>query len=68
AKLDDGTTVDRELVERIEQEELEKIREEVGEEVYAKSRADDAVALFEKVSMADDFIDFLTLPAYDLID
>lgn len=68
AKLEDGTAVDRQLVERIEHEELKKIREEVGEEVYAKSRADDAVALFEKVSMSDEFIEFLTLPAYDLID
>ncbi|HVM36031.1 MAG TPA: malate synthase A [Actinomycetota bacterium] len=67
AKLDDGTSVDRELVERIEQEELEKIREEVGPDVYAESRADEAVALFEKVSMSDDFIEFLTLPAYDLV-
>ena len=68
AKLDDGTAVDRELVERIEQEELEKIRDEVGEQIYAKSRADEAVALFEKVSTSDSFTEFLTVPAYDLID
>jgi malate synthase len=68
ARLEDGTSVDRELVERIEQEELEKIRQEVGEDAYAKSRAQEAVALFERVSMSDEFIEFLTLPAYDLID
>ncbi len=68
AKLDDGTSVDRDLIETIEQEELAKIREEVGEDVYEKSRPDEAVALFEKVSMSDQFIEFLTLPAYDLID
>lgn len=68
AKLDDGTAVDRELVERIRQEELAKIREAVGEEAYAKSRPEEAVALFEKVSITDEFVEFLTLPAYDLID
>jgi malate synthase len=29
---------------------------------------DDARRLFEQVALAEDFPDFLTLPAYDLID
>jgi malate synthase len=31
-------------------------------------RADDARRLFAKVALDDDFVDFLTLPAYELID
>jgi malate synthase len=55
--LDTGETVTAELVrELLAAEELE------GE--YASS----ARKLFEQVALADDFVDFLTLPAYALID
>ena len=68
AELEDGTVVDRRLVEKVQREELEKIRAGVGEQVYSKSRAEEALALFEKVSLSDGFIEFLTLPAYEYID
>ncbi|MGH2810300.1 MAG: malate synthase A, partial [Actinomycetota bacterium] len=68
AELEDGTVVDRPLVEKVQKEELEKIRAAVGEEIYSKSRAEEAVALFENVSLADGFTEFLTLPAYEYID
>jgi malate synthase len=29
---------------------------------------DRAAALFEEVALADEFVEFLTLPAYDLLD
>ena len=32
------------------------------------SRFDDARQLFEQVALADDFADFLTLPAYAMVD
>jgi malate synthase len=57
-KLPDGTPITRELVERIEDEELAG---RVG-------RFDDARKLFERVALADDFADFLTTAAYDAID
>ena len=31
-------------------------------------RIDEAARLFEQVSLADEFVDFLTLPAYELLD
>ena len=49
-------------------EELEKIRDAVGDEVYAKSRPDEARALFEQVALSDELVEFLTLPAYDYLD
>jgi malate synthase len=64
----DGRAVTPELVRRIEEDELGKIREQVGEETYAKSRAADAKALFEQVALDQRFVEFLTLPAYELID
>jgi malate synthase len=51
-RLAGGTPVTRELVERI-------VREEAAGAEYEAARA-----LFEEVALADDFVEFLTLPAY----
>jgi malate synthase len=67
-RLDGGQTVTADLVRRVVEEELATIRGEVGEQAYASSRFEDARALFEQVSLADDFPDFLTLSASQLID
>ena len=45
-----------------------RIHAEVGDDVWAKGRPDDTRALFERVALADDFPEFLTLPAYELLD
>jgi malate synthase len=69
AKLDDGRTVTREVVVEMLDEEMERIRAEVGEETWQKGRPDDTRKLFERVSLGgDDFPEFLTLPAYELLD
>ncbi|WP_091370173.1 malate synthase A [Actinokineospora alba] len=65
---DSGELVTAELVRRIEDEELETLREALGAEQFEAGRFGDARALFERVALSDDFVDFLTLPAYDLID
>ena len=49
-------------------EELGRIRELVGPEAYAGGRFAEARALFEQVALAEDFPEFLTLPAYELLD
>jgi malate synthase len=67
-KLEDGTPITAELVGQIEDEELAKIRETVGDEAWTAGRYDDARKLFERVALADDFADFLTSAAYDSID
>ncbi|MEU4419735.1 malate synthase A [Actinoplanes sp. NPDC024001] len=67
-RLEDGTPITAELVGRIEDEELAKIRAEVGDEAWTAGRYDDARKLFERVALADDFADFLTSAAYDSID
>jgi malate synthase len=55
-KLGNGELVTRELVLRILAEELDKL----GPEGYV-----DARKTFEEVTLADQFVDFLTLPAYE---
>jgi malate synthase len=59
---------DREHVRRILDEEMAKIRAEVGDEVWEKGRPEETRAIFERVALSDDFPEFLTLPAYEYID
>ncbi|HEY6746526.1 MAG TPA: malate synthase A [Mycobacteriales bacterium] len=58
--LADGQTVTRELVERLIDEELAKVRTEGPGRQW-----DDAKALFSEMALSDDFPEFLTLPAYE---
>jgi malate synthase len=68
AALDDGRRIDRGLVHEILDQELEKIRDSVGNEAFEQARAKEARALFEEVALAEDFVDFLTLPGYGYLD
>jgi malate synthase len=67
-RLDTGEQVTAELVRRIEDEELARIRASIGDDAFDKGRFHDARELFEQVALADDLVEFLTLPAYQLID
>jgi malate synthase len=62
--LDDGTVVTHDLVERLIDEELTKIRTLTGD-AFDAERYGQAVALFTEVALADNFADFLTIPAYE---
>jgi malate synthase len=56
--LDNGETVTRELVERLADEEISKLPGDPA--AYAEARQ-----TFMEVAVADDFAEFLTLPAYE---
>jgi malate synthase len=58
----------RDQVRRILEEEMEKIHADVGDEVWEKGRPDETREIFERVSLSDEFPEFLTLPAYEYID
>jgi malate synthase len=62
--LSDGTHVTRDLVERVIEEETQAIRERVGDAAFEAGRFADARSLFVQMALADDYADFLTLPAY----
>jgi malate synthase len=66
--LTDGRTVTAELVRQVLDEETAKIRDEVGDEVWAAGRPDETRELFESVALTEPLIEFLTLPAYALLD
>jgi malate synthase len=63
-RLADGRTVTRELVERVIEEELAKVRTGQGADEDGR-RWDDARTLFTEMALSDDFAEFLTLPAYE---
>jgi malate synthase len=65
--LDDGRKVTAELFRRTLAEELDKIRADVGPEAFAAGKYDLARQIFDRVSTSDEFIDFLTLPAYEYL-
>jgi malate synthase len=64
-ELADGPRVTRELVGRIIDEEVAKIRDRVGDDAFTNGRWDDALALFTDLALADELADFLTIPAYE---
>ena len=67
AKIDGGPAIDGALVERLLEEELARIRGSVGEERYRAGRYAAAAALLRELVLADEFTEFLTLPAYQQV-
>ncbi len=67
-KFDDGTEVTEELFRQILDEELDKIKDIVGEERYQNDEFGKAAELFDRISTDDDFVAFLTYPGYEYLD
>ena len=65
--LAEGPTVTPELVRELATEELERIRAEVGDDEWfeREGRPQESRELFEQVALGEDFVEFLTLPAYE---
>ena len=62
--LDDGRKVTPELFHAILKEELAKTPSIVGADAYAAGKYAEGAKLFEEISVSDDYVEFLTLPAY----
>ncbi|MBY6037283.1 malate synthase A [Fictibacillus nanhaiensis] len=65
--LSDGRKVTYELVEEIQSEELQKIKQQMSEDSFTKGRFLEAVHLFEGLIRDDEFQDFLTIRGYDVL-
>ncbi|MGI9642808.1 MAG: malate synthase A, partial [Acidimicrobiia bacterium] len=63
----DGVKIDRDLVMRIADEELERLQTEFGDDAYEAGHYAEARDLFETVALSDDFANFLTLPGYEVL-
>jgi malate synthase len=70
AQLEDGRTITPALVRELETSELEKVRAEIGDDEWfeREGRPDLSREIFEQVALADEFVEFLTLPAYERLE
>jgi len=66
--LDDGRKVTRELFHELMADELRKTPSIVGADAYAAGRYAEGAKMFEEISVSDEYVEFLTLPAYQRID
>ncbi|MGV8914569.1 MAG: malate synthase A [Kaistella sp.] len=67
AKLEDGGTLMPEMILHWQEEELEKIKNYVGEERFKNGKFELATELFDELILNDHFEEFLTLKAYQFI-
>jgi malate synthase len=67
ARLADGRTVDAALCGAMLDEELPKLRNAAGNGACDSGRFGDAAQLFRELIEAPRFVEFLTLPAYELL-
>ncbi len=66
-KLDDGRKITKEMVAAMIPEEMQRIREILGD-AFGTGRYDEAAKIFAELVNSDNFVEFLTLPAYERID
>ncbi|HEX5613264.1 MAG TPA: malate synthase A [Burkholderiales bacterium] len=66
-RLDDGRKVTVELVRTLLAEELPKVRTTLGEEAWRAGKYEEGARLFDRLTTGE-YVEFLTLPAYQLID
>ena len=66
--LTDGRKITVDLFRQILTEEMEKIQSIVGPERYVARHYMLASLLFDQITTADQFVEFLTLPAYEYLD
>jgi malate synthase len=67
AALEDGRKVTTEMVDTLLDDEMAKLREVLGGEVYDSGRFPEAIEIFKSLSESDELAPFLTLPAYKLL-
>ena len=70
AQLNDGRPITAEFVRELETAELESIRDQIGDDEWFENEGRPGVSreIFEEVALADEFVEFLTLPASDRLE
>jgi malate synthase len=65
--LDDGRKVTVELFRKLLAEELPKVRTYLGDAAWQMGKYDEAAQLFDSITTGE-YVEFLTLPAYDRVN
>src|SRR3989440_8800321 len=68
SRLSEGPTVNADLVREIADDEMTKLRERYGDELWSKGRFEEARKVFEEVALSREFEPFLTLVALRHLD
>ncbi|MDV6252791.1 malate synthase A [Vibrio sp. EA2] len=66
--LDNGQKVTKELFESYLKQEVEVVKQEIGEERYQAGRFEEAAQLMAKLTTSDELTNFLTIPGYEYLD
>ncbi|MFN1534199.1 malate synthase A [Vibrio jasicida] len=66
--LDNGLKVTKELFELYLKEEIEVVKQEIGEQRYQAGRFKEAADLMARLTTSDELTNFLTIPGYDYLD
>jgi malate synthase len=66
--LTDGRPVTVELFRELEADELAKLEANIGEAAFAARKFREAAAILDKIITAEQFVEFLTLPAYTYLE
>jgi malate synthase len=67
AELATGQPVTAEMARAAIATEMASLRRQLGEASFDERRFDEARSVFERVALSPAFVEFLTLPAYDLL-
>jgi len=68
AAMNDGRTVTREMVQSVLKQEMDTIKEAVGEKAFAAGRYETASKLFAEIMTNEEFVEFMPSFAYDFLD
>jgi malate synthase len=67
ATLENGIKVTPPFFLRALDEEMQRVKGEIGAAAYDRGRFPEAIKLFRDLSLSEEFVEFLTIPAYKLI-
>ncbi|MBG76702.1 MAG: malate synthase A [Pelagibacteraceae bacterium] len=67
SKTNNGILIDKKYIENILNQELQKIKEKIGKELFEKGYYDKASNIFINLCVSEKFEDFLTIPSYEYL-
>ena len=68
AKTDEGINITKKYFKEILSEELENIKDNIGDKNFVEGKFKEATKIFEDLIISEKFEDFLTIPAYKKLD
>jgi len=66
-QLEDGRNFSKEMYQKLKVDEVENIKKYIGDARYTNGKFELAIQLFDDLVLKDEFVEFLTLPAYQYL-